>query len=194
MKVASHIRLGFGAVALGALAIAGCGGGGSSSSTTAAPAASSAGGGGASVATADNSSLGQTILVDGNGMTLYLFEKDTGTQSQCSGTCAQGWPPYTTRGKPTAGSGVDASKLGTTKRSDGTTQVTYDGHPLYGFVEDQKPGDVTGNGSTAFGAAWYAVQPSGDTVTGGATSADSSSGSGSSNTSSSSSSSGGYGY
>ena len=79
MNVAGHVRIGFGAVALGALAIAGCGGGGSSSSTTAAPAASSAGGGGASVATADNSNLGQTILVDGNGMTLYLFEKDTGT-------------------------------------------------------------------------------------------------------------------
>src|SRR5438132_14307799 len=86
------------------------------------------------------SSLGQ-ILVDANGKTLYLFEADTSTQSTCSGACAQAWPPLTTAGAPKATSGASASLLGTTTRSDGTTQVTYNGHPLYTFVSDTKPGD-----------------------------------------------------
>src|SRR5256886_14032947 len=85
------------------------------------------------------SSLGQ-ILVDGNGKTLYLFEADTSTQSTCSGACAQAWPPVTTKGAPKAAGGASASLLGTTARSDGTTQVTFGGHPLYSFTGDTKPG------------------------------------------------------
>jgi predicted lipoprotein with Yx(FWY)xxD motif len=187
-------RLAFGASALIAAVLAGCGGSGSSSTTaTSASTGASSPAGGTSVSTADNSDLGQTILVDGQGKTLYLFEKDTGTQSQCSGECANDWPPYTTNGKPTAGSGIDASKLGTTKRSDGSTQVTFDGHPLYHFEGDQSAGDINGNGTTAFGAEWYAVQPSGDTAegNGGDESSSGSSSTDSSGTDDTSSSSGG---
>ena len=118
--------------------------------------------GSASVSVAD-SSLGQ-ILVDGNGKTLYLFEADTSTQSTCSGGCAQAWPPVTTNGAPKAAGGASASLLGTTARSDGTTQVTYGGHPLYSFTGDTKPGDTNGEGSTAFGAGWDVLTPTGEKI------------------------------
>ena len=77
-----------------------------------------------------------------------------------------GLPPtaVTTTGKPVGGEGVVASELGTTKRKDGTVQVTYAGHPLYTFVEDQSPGEATGNGSTAFGGEWNALDESGTAV------------------------------
>jgi predicted lipoprotein with Yx(FWY)xxD motif len=75
------------------------------------------------------------------------------------------WPPVTAKGKPTAGDGVSASKLGTTKRSDGSEQVTYDGHPLYRYQGDQSAGDANGQGLTAFGAAWYVVSPAGSRIT-----------------------------
>src|SRR2546430_14397393 len=103
-------------------------------------------------------SLGQ-ILVDGNGKTLSLFEADTSTQSNCSGGCAQAWPPVTTNGAPKAAGGASASLLGTTARSDGTTQVTYSGHPLYSFTGDTKPGGTNGEGSTALGAGWDVLTP-----------------------------------
>jgi len=105
--------------------------------------------------------LGQ-ILVDGSGRTLYLFAADTGTQSTCnSSACVQYWPPLLTTGAPQAGTGLTASLLGTTKRQDGTTEVTYAGHPLYHFLSDKKAGDVTGQGVNAFGGPWYVVSPSG---------------------------------
>lgn len=102
-----------------------------------------------------------TILVDSNGRTLYLFEADTGGKSSCNGQCAQVWPPFIAEGKVTAGAGADASKLGTTKRTDGSLQVTYNGLPLYYYVSDSKPGDTTGNNVDQFGAEWYAVTPAG---------------------------------
>ena len=104
------------------------------------------------------------ILVDGNGMTIYLFEKDKGTTSMCDASCAKFWPPVTTSGAPKAGSGVTAAKLGTTKRADGTAEVTYNGHPLYLYTGDKSPGDVTGQGLNAFGALWYVVSPAGEAV------------------------------
>jgi len=104
------------------------------------------------------------ILVDGNGKTLYLFEADTSTQSTCSGGCAQAWPPVTTNGAPKAAGGASASLLGTTARSDGTTQVTFGGHPLYSFTGDTKPGDTNGEGSTAFGAGWDVLTPTGEKI------------------------------
>jgi len=110
-----------------------------------------------------SSGLGR-ILVDAKGRTLYLFEKDKGTTSSCYGACASGWPPYTTTGAPQAGSGAAASLLGTTTRTDGTTQVTYKGHPLYYFVGDTKPGEVIGEGVNAFGAKWYVLAPSGNKI------------------------------
>jgi predicted lipoprotein with Yx(FWY)xxD motif len=115
---------------------------------------------GAATISIASSSLGQ-ILVGANGKTLYLFEADTSPQSTCSGACAQAWPPLTTSGSPKAAAGASASLLGTTTRSDGTTQVTYSGHPLYTFVNDTKAGDTTGEGSTAFGAGWDVLSPSG---------------------------------
>ncbi|HET9847254.1 MAG TPA: hypothetical protein VFR68_01705 [Candidatus Dormibacteraeota bacterium] len=110
-----------------------------------------------------STSLGQ-ILVAGNGKTLYLFEADQGTQSTCSGACAQAWPPFTTSGAPTVSATASKALIGTTARSDGTTQVTYAGHPLYFFINDTKPGDVTGEGSTAFGAGWDVLAPTGDKI------------------------------
>ena len=99
-------------------------------------------------------SLGR-ILVNGKSQTLYLFEKDKKGKSACSGKCAKFWPPLLTKGKPKAGSGVKASLLGTTKRSDGTTQVTYNKHPLYRFKGDaNKVGATKGEGLDAFGAEW----------------------------------------
>ncbi|MEA2250414.1 MAG: hypothetical protein QOG70_656 [Solirubrobacteraceae bacterium] len=104
------------------------------------------------------------IIVDGSGRTLYMFGKDKGTKSSCSGACAKAWPPLLTKGKPKAGSGAKASKLGTTKRSDGTTQVTFGGHPVYRFKNDAKPGDTNGQGLTAFGGVWYVLSPSGTVI------------------------------
>jgi predicted lipoprotein with Yx(FWY)xxD motif len=99
-------------------------------------------------------------------MTLYLFEKDTGMKSTCDGSCAKFWPPVTTTGAAKAGSGLDAGKLGTTARSDGETEVTYNGHPLYYYAGDKQPGDTTGEGLNAFGALWYVLSPVGKEVVG----------------------------
>ncbi len=105
-----------------------------------------------------------TYIVDARGMTLYLFEKDRNGTSSCTGACAKAWGPYTTSGQATAGTGVTASKIGSTRRTDGTTQVTYGGHPLYHFVKDTKPGQAAGQGVDAFGAEWYVVAPTGKKV------------------------------
>jgi predicted lipoprotein with Yx(FWY)xxD motif len=118
--------------------------------------------GGATVAVA-KSPLGR-ILVDGKGITLYDFVKDKGTASTCYGACAALWPPLTTKGKPVAGRGVRASLLGTTKRKDGKLEVTYNGHPLYYFVTDKKPGQTTGQGVNQFGALWWALSPAGKEI------------------------------
>ena len=109
-------------------------------------------------------SLGK-ILVNGNAQTLYLFEKDKNGKSACSGQCAKFWPPVLTKGAPKAGTGVKASLLGTTKRSDGTTQVTYNKHPLYRFLNDKnKVGATKGEGLDAFGAEWYVVGTNGKKI------------------------------
>jgi predicted lipoprotein with Yx(FWY)xxD motif len=147
------------AAVLVSLVAAGCGSSGGSSTAT----AKSAGASPATVTVA-NTGLGK-ILVDAKGRTLYLFAKDSGTKSTCSGECAAAWPPLRMSGKPTAGGGAKASLLGTVPRSDGPSQVTYAGHPLYGFQGDSKPGDTTGQGSTGFGAPWYVLSPAGEEIT-----------------------------
>lgn len=121
-------------------------------------------GAGTTVAAANNSSVGTTILVDGKGRTLYLFAKDTGTSSTCYGPCASAWPPLLTTGKAKAGTGVTASLLGTTTRKDGKTQVTYHGHPLYYYAADTKAGQAYGQGLPQYGAKWYVVSPAGQAV------------------------------
>ena len=104
------------------------------------------------------------ILVDGHGRTLYDFVADKTTASTCYGACASLWPPLTVSGTPTAGSQIRASLLGTTKRTDGTTEVTYNGHPLYYFVSDTKPGDTTGQDINQFGAPWYVLTRNGTEI------------------------------
>jgi hypothetical protein len=91
--------------------------------------------------------------------------KDTGDASQCSGACAGAWPPVPATGTVTAGGSAVASDLGTITRSDGTKQVTYDGHPLYYFSGDSGAGMASGQGSDGFGAKWWLVTPSGADVT-----------------------------
>jgi predicted lipoprotein with Yx(FWY)xxD motif len=150
-------------VPLIALVVAGCGGGGGNA--TAAPASPmTASGGAATIGVSSNGNLGK-ILVDSKGRTAYLFKKDTGSTSMCSGACAADWPPVTTTGKPTAGKGLTASMVGTTTRSDGAKQVTYNGHPLYLYIGDQKAGDTNGQNVDAFGAEWYVLSPAGTAVT-----------------------------
>jgi predicted lipoprotein with Yx(FWY)xxD motif len=163
------------AIAIGAVAIAGSNGGsgtgttsnstnnggglyGSSAPSSPAPKPAAAKSAGARIGAADHG-LG-AMLVDGQGRTLYLWKADTGAMSTCAGECAQDWPPVTTSGAPHAGGAVKAAMLGTTKRSDGTTQVTYAGHPLYRFAGDAQAGQANGQGSNAFGAAWLVVAPS----------------------------------
>ena len=157
-------------VAILALAAAGCGGGDTSSSSapaaaatsssTTAPASAGGSGGTATIDVADNPDLGQ-ILTDGDGNTVYLFEKDEDGTSNCSGECATDWPPVTTSGSAKAGDGADQTLISTIKRDDGSEQVTYDGHPIYLYVGDAKPGDTSGNGLELYGAEWYAITPDG---------------------------------
>jgi predicted lipoprotein with Yx(FWY)xxD motif len=104
------------------------------------------------------------ILVSSRGHTLYLFGRDRNGRSACSGDCAKFWPPLLSQGKPTAGAGVKASLLATTKRSNGSLQVTYNKHPLYTYALDKQAGQTNGEGSSAFGARWYAVSASGTAV------------------------------
>jgi len=105
-----------------------------------------------------------TVLVSSSGRTLYLFKKDANGKSACSGACAAFWPPLVSHGKATAGTGVKVSLLGTTRRSNGTRQVTYNKHPLYTFKLDKAAGQTNGEGTLAYGAKWYAVSAKGTAV------------------------------
>jgi predicted lipoprotein with Yx(FWY)xxD motif len=119
------------------------------------------------VATVSATSTGLgMILVDGSGRTLYLFEKDQPNQSACAGACVAAWPVDQSSGAPKGGSGVTASLLGSITRSDGSTQVTYNKHPLYYYQGDSGAGQQNGQGINAFGAKWYVVNPAGAAVTG----------------------------
>lgn len=157
-----------------ALVVAGCGS--DSDSSTGSAYGGKGGGGGAKPAAAEETSessagdgivsaakvgdLG-TVLVDSQGLTLYDFHKDKGSTSSCYGACAAAWPPLLTEGNPQAQGPADRSMLGTTKRRDGTVQVTYNGWPLYTYAGDQAPGEANGNDIDQFGAEWYALQPNG---------------------------------
>ncbi len=161
--------------------LSGCGGGGSttaastpstastSSATTAststtAPATTPAATGGEVITTKHSDKLGTVLAAGPKKMTVYLFEEDKGGESACTGACAQAWPPVTTSGAPTGAASAKSSDLGTIARSDGTTQVTYKGHPLYFFVKDKDDEDAYGQGSKAFGAEWYVLAPSGNKI------------------------------
>jgi predicted lipoprotein with Yx(FWY)xxD motif len=112
--------------------------------------------------TTKHDKLGTILAYGSNKLTVYLFEGDKGKTSSCTGACAAAWPPVT--GKPQAGGAAMTSNLGTITRADGTTQVTYKGHPLYLFVKDKDDGDAYGEGVKAFGADWYVLAPSGNKV------------------------------
>jgi predicted lipoprotein with Yx(FWY)xxD motif len=168
-------------LALSVLAVAGCGSSSSSTSSSAAPAAASSSsssttstsasasgtssGSGAeavTITTKHNDKLGTILAAGKKKLTVYLFEKDTGSKSACQGACASAWPPVT--GKAMVAGKARSADLGTTTRSDGTTQVTYKGHPLYFFIKDKDDEDAYGQNAHAFGADWYVLSPSGSKV------------------------------
>jgi len=133
-------------------ATAGCGG----STRTAPPAPVSSAG----TVSTERFAAG-TILVDGSGRTLYAFSGDGHGVSRCAGACASAWPPFVVTDAANAGFQVDAAKLGTTTRPDGTKQVVYAGRPLYRFGGDTSAGALAGQGRRAFGGLWYVVSPDG---------------------------------
>jgi predicted lipoprotein with Yx(FWY)xxD motif len=150
---------GAGGLAVLAAVAVGCGGGGATAASTPPKTAS----GQAATVGISNTGIGQ-ILVNSQGRTLYLFKADQGTKSACTGACAGAWPPLLAKGKPTLGNGINASLVGTATRPEGTTQLTYNGHPLYLFAQDQKAGETNGQGVSAFGAAWFALNSAGNQV------------------------------
>jgi predicted lipoprotein with Yx(FWY)xxD motif len=153
------VRLGVLAALIAAVAlIAGCGSSSSSNSSSSSGGSSSGGSGTVKVATL--SGYG-SALVTASGKSVYLLTSDPAGSSKCSGSCAKIWPPVTVSGSPSAGSGVDSSKLSSFKRSDGTTQVLYDKHALYTFSGQ---GATSGEGQASFGGVWYLVAPSGAAI------------------------------
>lgn len=151
-----------GVIAAAALLATACsssksGGGGSSKG--------SAAGGGSSVTVETHSGPMGSYLTDASGRSLYVFAADTAGKSTCSGGCASFWPPLTASSAAASG-GAQASMLGTITRSDGSKQVTYDGHPLYYFKLDTKAGQTSGQGFDNFGAKWWLVTPTGQPITG----------------------------
>jgi predicted lipoprotein with Yx(FWY)xxD motif len=155
--------------------VAACGSSGSATTSASATSAAGAATASSTVSATPTSAKGVSIgtasgphgtyLTGVGGRAAYLWVADTGGRSSCSGACAKAWPPVTTQGKPIAGSGVQSADLGTIKRSDGSTQVTYKNHPLYYFIEDKSKGSITGQGSDSFGAKWWIVSPSGTAIT-----------------------------
>jgi predicted lipoprotein with Yx(FWY)xxD motif len=123
------------------------------------PAAPVSGGTGTTIKTAD-SQFGD-VLFDGEDQAIYYFDNESGAESECYGACAEAWPPVLTEGAPGAGAGAQARLLGTTERDDGTTQITYDGHPLY-YYAHEGPNQVTCHDVSEFGGLWLAVQPNGE--------------------------------
>ena len=109
------------------------------------------------------SSFGKVIF-DGRGFVLYAFTHDPRGKSTCSGDCAKAWPPYLVRSRPAAAAGALGTLVGTTRRADGTTQVTYAGRPLYYYVGDRKPGQILCQNVTEFGGVWLVVRPNGRLV------------------------------
>ena len=172
MHLRSYAVAGIGA----ALAVAGCG---SSSKTTssggaanrepgiasnASAVSSATQGQGPSGLTLRSSQYGKVIFASNNRV-LYLFGADHSGTSTCYGVCASAWPPLLSKGTvPSVGPGLNARLLGTTRRTDGSFQVTYAGHPLYRFVQDTKPGQANGQGLDVYGAEWYVLSPAGTKV------------------------------
>ena len=162
-RVPMAVKLGV-PVAAGLLATA-CGS--AAGSTTAGSAAAATPASGSTTATVIESHGGSagSFLTNGSGRAVYLWAADSMNKSTCSGACAGAWPPVTTTGKVTAADGAKTADLGTITRSDGSKQVTYDGHALYYFAGDSGPGQTHGQGSDSFGAKWWLVAPAGMKIT-----------------------------
>ena len=162
-RVPMAVKLGV-PVAAGLLATA-CGS--AAGSTTAGSAAAATPASGSATATVIESHGGSagSFLTNGSGRAVYLWAADSMNKSTCSGACAGAWPPVTTTGKVTAADGAKSADLGTITRSDGSKQVTYDGHALYYFAGDSGPGQTHGQGSDSFGAKWWLVAPAGTKIT-----------------------------
>ena len=169
-----RILLALPAAAAAAAALVACSSAGASSPSSSGSSSSPAAAAASTVKTA--TIAGVTVLTSSQGFTLYSFAPDTPTTSKCNGTCAQNWPPV--QGPVTAPSVTGT--FGTIKRSDGSAQATFDGHPLYTFVGDTAPGQNKGNGLNAAGGLWHEITTSGTAAPAGG--------------SSSGSSGGGYGY
>jgi predicted lipoprotein with Yx(FWY)xxD motif len=171
-RVPGPARLGV-PLAVALLAAAACSSSASSSSSTtpastgtpasAAGSSASSSASGTVITTANSS--GGAFLTNSSGRAIYLFMADSNDKSACSGACASAWPPVTATGTPTASGAAMASELGTITRSDGTKQVTYDGHPLYYFAGDTGAGTDKGQGLDGFGAKWWLVAPTGSSIT-----------------------------
>jgi predicted lipoprotein with Yx(FWY)xxD motif len=158
------------------LMLAACGSSGSGSpapqtsppEATASPTASSPAsapeGSAATVSLKSVKGIEDPALVGPDGKTVYLFEGDKNGKPTCAGACTQFWPPVTVSSMPSTGSGLDKSLLGTVKRADGGTQVTYAGHPLYYYSGDASPGTALGQGMSAFGAEWYVLNAKGSKI------------------------------
>src|SRR4029077_17978687 len=157
------------AAAAAAAVVAGCSSSGTPSGTASAGGVSRVHVAAAAVGLKTAKVGGVTVLTNAKGFTLYSFAPDTSTASKCNGTCAQNWPPV----KPGTASGVKGA-FATIKRSDGSPQLTFHGHPLYTFVGDKSPAQASGNGIPAFGGLWHEPPASG----GAAPAGNSSSGSG----------------
>jgi predicted lipoprotein with Yx(FWY)xxD motif len=154
-----------GAAIVASLALAACGGGdggANSEGKSSGADGKSTAGRGVEIKAAD-SQYG-SVLYDGSDQATYFFDKETSSRPACYGACAEAWPPVLTHGEPVAGDGADSKLLGTTARQDGSTQVTYNGHPLYYYVDDPV-GKVLCHNVEEFGGLWLAVEPSGDAVT-----------------------------
>jgi predicted lipoprotein with Yx(FWY)xxD motif len=200
----TRIRAGSVAALVGvALIVAACGSSSTSSSVSSAASAPAASSASSTVASAPAKGIAismtkgpsGTYLTGASGRAVYLWVADSSGKSSCSAACAKVWPPLETKGTPIASQGVNASDLGTITRSDGSKQVTYNGHPLYYFVGDSGSGSTKGQGSDGFGAKWWLVTPAGTAITAGGSSSAGSSGStgyGASSSSSSSSAGGGW--
>ncbi|WP_431984024.1 COG4315 family predicted lipoprotein [Streptomyces qinglanensis] len=164
MRTTSRTAVYAGTAVLCAAALGGCSDGGGDGGSSPSPSSSKE----AATVEVRSSGLG-SILADGSGRTLYLFEADKSRKSTCEGSCAKAWPPVVVEGKggPRAGDGAESGLLGTTERKDGSRQLTYDGHPLYRYQGGGKPGDTAGQGLDQFGAEWFVLDPSGKKITDG---------------------------
>jgi len=175
-RPASKLALALGVAGLFAAACGGSSSGGNaavgtSPTATSTQAAANSGGGGAVTITTHKGPAG-TYLTTSAGMSIYVFAKDTNNKSNCDASCVVYWPPLAGSSAQTSGA-ANSAMTATTTRSDGTTQITYGGHPLYTYVGDKKAGDTTGQGQDLNGGKWYLIGTDGKPLTGSTSGSDS---------------------